>query len=128
MVVTKGRWVSNKIVYTFPVSSSLLQLKATALITDEYGNTNRAPQSYFFYNQKIPLTNSVPQITNWLAPLLTVPVQSGYIWVRDHWERFRANEYYFTYNQLLTRAKFMADDNTITPAEMNEITGAKRTQ
>jgi FG-GAP-like repeat len=128
MVVTKGRWVSNKIVYSFPVSSSLLQLKATVVITDEYGHTNRAPQSYFFYNQKIPLTNSPSQMTNWLAPLLTVPVQAGYIWVRDHWERLRANEHYFTYDQLLTRAKFLGDDKALTPAEINEITGAKRMQ
>lgn len=128
MVVTKGRWNKSKVIYSFPATPNLLQLTATATITDEYGHTTLAPQSYTFYNQKIQLTNFLTQVNNWLLPLSALPVREGFAWVRDHWERLRANEHGFSYSQTLNKAKYLADDNKLTPWEVNELISVKIVQ
>lgn len=127
MVVTKGRWAKSKVVFPFPVSQNLLQLTATATIQDEFGNSSMSPTTFVFYNQKIAVSvnTSAQAITNWLAPIKNAPVSPGFIWVRDHWERPRANQYYYTYQQLFTKVQYHLQDGVLTPADVSEITGVQ---
>lgn len=125
MVVTKGRWAKSKIIFPFPVTQNLLQLKAIATIQDEFGNSTMNPPAFILYNQKInvPASSSQQLISDWLAPIKNAPVSPGYIWVRDHWERPRANQYYYTYPQLFNKILYHAQDGLLSPADLSEITG-----
>ncbi|MBC7902665.1 MAG: VCBS repeat-containing protein [Gemmatimonadaceae bacterium] len=125
MIVTKGRWAKSKVVFTFPLTQNLLQLNATATVQDEFGNSTVNPTPFILYNQKIniPASTSQQQIVNWLAPIKNAPVSPGYIWVRDHWERPRANQYYYTYQQLLDKILFHSQDGVLSAADLVEITG-----
>jgi FG-GAP-like repeat len=121
LIVTKGRWIKSKVLFTFPETQNLVQLKATATVSDDFANQTIQPTEFILFNQKILLTNSKQQILNWLLPIFNAPTNSGYIWVRDHWERPRSQEDTFSYIQLLNKAQYLAEDAVLTPAELNEI-------
>lgn len=97
-LISDGKWDKNKIAYTFPQSSDILQFKATATITDYLGNSTMHPMEFNFWNQRIELDNVGEQITEWL---LTIKNKTG-----------------VDYTHIEIKSKFLADDGILNPEEI----------
>jgi FG-GAP-like repeat len=54
-LISSGKWANNKIMYTFPETNNLLELKAIAIVKDNLGNKMPNKETFTFYNQHILL-------------------------------------------------------------------------
>jgi hypothetical protein len=121
--VKDGRFKKSKVSFSFPTSSDLMLMTATATIRDKYGLTNKEPVSFDFYNKEIRLADSTNGIRQWVTPYLAAPSRDGFVWMGDHWERQRAREQYLTNAQFLQKAYYLAEDKVLTVAEMKTLLG-----
>lgn len=94
-----GRWPRNKVRFTFPTRNDLLRFQATATVSDRLGNRTLEPVELVFWNQRIALTDA--QVAQWLEPLLRLTDFDG--------------------PRLLVKAKWLAEDGVLTPAEVASI-------
>lgn len=99
-LATQGKWGDSKFSFSFPVTDDLLQLVATAIITDAMGVKSK-PLEFNYYNQQVKLKDIEGQVQQWVTSLRNIaPAKQKYYKTRTGW---------------------LAEDGVLTPGEMKII-------
>ena len=65
-VIANGKWMGNKIDFSYPDTDDLLQLTATAIITDALGTVAVKPIELVFYNQRVIVSKDESVLKLWI--------------------------------------------------------------
>ncbi len=103
-LVSSGKWLNNKITYSFPETNSLLELKAMVIAKDKLGNRSSNTEVFTFYNQRIRLNKS--ETKDWIN------------------STFAENKK--TADRLISRLSSKNTDLIITPVEMKSLLSRKK--
>ncbi len=98
-ISSNGKWLNNKITFTFPEQNELLQFKATATIEDDLGNISPEATEIIFYNQRVKFSEARNQLSSWLEKVRSVNGKAH--------ENFTRNANYLAIDNLLSPEEIM---------------------
>ena len=98
-LTSNGMWANNKIIYSFPETNNLLELKVSSSVKDKLGNNSLNSDVFTFYNQRIKLDST--EIKSWVDIAFSTNKKVG--------ERFKK------------RANFNSKDFKISPLELKQL-------
>jgi hypothetical protein len=98
-LISDGKWTNSKIVYSFPETNNLLELKVTASVKDKLGNKSLNSDIFTFYNQRVKLDSI--EVNSWVDIAFSTNKKTS--------------------ESLKKRASFNSKDLNISPMELKQL-------